>query len=199
MSRVINALRDAEQARLKASEPAQPSRSTEPLHAPAAVPGPSWEVAIRQVAEALERCERQLVEQAELERRCGDEMQAINEQATQLQRQRQTLEQRAAAARQTRQELNGARASLERQLGALQECQRLSAACQQVESALRANAAEIAAAQEAQRRAVEQVARHQTREASLHQELARLQFELAKALASTGTIAQSTERGARIA
>lgn len=211
MSRIMNAVSRAEHERPGASTAAvrevADQRTPGHLNAPAAAsprrdePGAGGAVAPERIAavetweQALEVVKRRLAESEEQAARhaadetrykaqlaAGEQLIARVQQEQQDARQQLEQSQRSAAAS------AGTKAVCLRQLEALRDCQVLAHACRVTERELDTSTMMVSQATQTQARASAELTHHREREEALRQHIEQLRYQLAKALASTGTV-----------
>ena len=147
----------------------------------------SWEQAIALVTKQLESCEEQMAAHTSEQSHLQARLQAAEELAAKIERERIEIRQAQEQATQKAASLEKTRTLWARQLEALRECAVLSQACRAAEQELKANAACVNQSVASQKRLAEELAQYQQKDQVLRGQVEALRFKLASALASTGT------------
>jgi hypothetical protein len=167
------------------------------VEGPAAAPtdrvvgGPaSWDEVIESVRTQLGECEQHAARQTGDQVHLRAQLAASEQLLARIEQERTVLRQRLEQAAHASEAIEQTKAAFIRRLEALRECQVLSHACRMAERELEANGLLITHATQSQQRVTEELAHYQERSDVLQHQVNQLRFQLAKALAVTGTTEQ---------
>ena len=156
---------------------------------PATVSTASWEQALVALTQQLGIVEQQAAQQAADQARVAAQLSALDQIVTQYEQERALLRTRLEQASKVKEAREAEKASLQRRLAALQECQVLAHEVRMAEQEAQASAAVIAQIVQSKQRLADELLRYQQRADALQQQVRELKVQLEQALASSGAAA----------
>lgn len=152
-----------------------------------AVSPASWDQVMILVKQRLQESEQQAARHTGDAVRLTAQLNALDQLIAQLEQERVTARQRLEHTSKASALLEATKVSLSRELEALRECQLLAYEMRMAEQEIQASAAVVAHITESKLRVTDELSHYQQRSEALQERASRLRFQLAKALAETGT------------